>query len=199
MRGINCAWLTLGGVVHVQVESFVVVLQRMLAHWPQQQGPSHLPSPLGQPEAASLPEPQQHLQLHEQGNCSQPMRLQQPQPQQQHAGQPCHLVDFGSGTGNLVLALAYFFPHCRFTAVDMKPEALRLLQQRVLQAGLANVSVWQGQIEYYNEPFDVALALHACGNATDYALAKAVEVGAAYVVSPCCVGELVCEHIKSEC
>ena len=38
--------------------------------------------------------------------------------------------------------------------------------------------------------FDIALALHACGNATDYALAKAGEARAAFIASPCCVGKL---------
>jgi len=46
----------------------------------------------------------------------------------------------------------------------------------------------QGMIEEYDQPFDVALALHACGNATDATLQLAVAAGAAFVVSPCCVG-----------
>ena len=37
---------------------------------------------------------------------------------------------------------------------------------------------------------DVALALHACGNATDYAIAQAVHWRGAYVVCPCCLGKL---------
>jgi hypothetical protein len=45
-------------------------------------------------------------------------------------------------------------------------------------------------IEQYAEPFDVALALHACGNATDYALLSAVDRRAAFVACPCCVGKL---------
>jgi hypothetical protein len=43
-------------------------------------------------------------------------------------------------------------------------------------------------IEAWREPFDLALALHACGNATDRVLQMAVARRAAYVVSPCCVG-----------
>jgi hypothetical protein len=38
--------------------------------------------------------------------------------------------------------------------------------------------------------FDVALALHACGNATDYCLLQAQRARAAFIVSPCCVGKL---------
>lgn len=44
-------------------------------------------------------------------------------------------------------------------------------------------------IEHYQQQFDVALALHACGNATDHVLQMAVDQQAAFIVSPCCVGE----------
>lgn len=37
---------------------------------------------------------------------------------------------------------------------------------------------------------DVALALHACGAASDYALLAALERQAAFVVSPCCTGKI---------
>jgi hypothetical protein len=37
---------------------------------------------------------------------------------------------------------------------------------------------------------DVALALHACGAATDYALLQAASARAAYIVSPCCIGKI---------
>lgn len=36
----------------------------------------------------------------------------------------------------------------------------------------------------------MALALHACGNATDFALLAAQRAHAAFIVSPCCVGKL---------
>ena len=37
---------------------------------------------------------------------------------------------------------------------------------------------------------DVVLGLHACGNATDYIQEQALRLGAAYVLSPCCIGKL---------
>ena len=37
----------------------------------------------------------------------------------------------------------------------------------------------------------MALALHACGSATDYAMQQAQRCGAAFVVSPCCIGKVV--------
>ncbi|GAX75443.1 hypothetical protein CEUSTIGMA_g2887.t1 [Chlamydomonas eustigma] len=101
-----------------------------------------------------------------------------------------HIVDFGCGTGSLLLPLACLFPHCKFTGVEMKPAALAILNKRATEAKLANVFTFVGMIEDYHDPFDVALALHACGNATDVALLKAVKQRAAYMVSPCCVGKL---------
>lgn len=37
---------------------------------------------------------------------------------------------------------------------------------------------------------DVVLALHACGSATDWALAQAAERQTAFIVSPCCIGKI---------
>lgn len=71
----------------------------------------------------------------------------------------------------------------------MKPTALDILRKRADAAGLANVHCFKGMIEDYEEPFDVALALHACGNATDFALLRAAKQRAGYIVCPCCVGE----------
>ena len=45
-------------------------------------------------------------------------------------------------------------------------------------------------IELTKAKFDVALALHACGNATDTAMAAAARQRAAYVAVPCCIGKL---------
>ncbi len=70
----------------------------------------------------------------------------------------------------------------------MKPAAVAILLERARAAGLSNVSAARCMIEEYAAPFDVGLALHACGNATDAALLLAARQRAAYVVSPCCVG-----------
>ena len=37
------------------------------------------------------------------------------------------IVEFGSGSGNLMLPLAYLMPGCTFHAVDMKSKAISLL------------------------------------------------------------------------
>jgi len=38
--------------------------------------------------------------------------------------------------------------------------------------------------------FDIGLALHACGAASDHALRAAAQQGAAAIVSPCCIGKV---------
>ena len=96
---------------------------------------------------------------------------------------PLQIVDFGCGSGGLILPLAYLFPSCHFTGVEMKPAALAILRQRATAAGLTNVSTFTGMIESFEQPFDVGLALHACGNATDAAMIRCQQHRAAYIVS----------------
>ncbi|KAL6750424.1 hypothetical protein V8C86DRAFT_2812990 [Haematococcus lacustris] len=100
------------------------------------------------------------------------------------------VVEFGSGSGNLVLPLAWALPWVAFHAVDCKPESVQLLLSRAQAAGLRNVTAEVGRIEDYSGACDVALALHACGAATDHALQQAQRTRAAFVVSPCCIGKL---------
>ena len=103
---------------------------------------------------------------------------------------PLTVVDFGAGSGALALPLAARFPDARFVAVEMKRRSADLLLQRAKSAGLENVRTRVCMIETFDEPFDVGVALHACGNATDHALLRCVEQSAAFAVSPCCVGKL---------
>ena len=50
------------------------------------------------------------------------------------------LVDFGSGSGNLLLPLAALFPGCDFHAVEMKPNTVSVLLNRAAAAGLTSVT-----------------------------------------------------------
>ena len=86
--------------------------------------------------------------------------------------------------------LAYHFPDARFVLVDAKRRSLDVARRRADAAGLANVRVVEGRIEDFDQPFDVGIALHACGAASDFAMEKCVAARAAYVVAPCCVGKI---------
>lgn len=100
------------------------------------------------------------------------------------------VVDFGAGGGHQTLILARAFPEATFALVDLKRRSLDVAERRVQRAGLANVRVVHGRIEDFREDFDVGVALHACGNATDHSIARCVRANAAFLVSPCCIGKL---------
>jgi hypothetical protein len=99
-------------------------------------------------------------------------------------------VDFGAGSGALILPLAALFPEADFVAVEMKARSAALLERRAAAARLPNVTVRVAMIEAADLDFDVGVALHACGNATDHAMVRCVARRAAFVVSPCCIGKL---------
>ena len=116
----------------------------------------------------------------------------QPQPKPQVPRRRLRVVDFGSGSGALTLPLAAALPHVDFVAVDIKPMACRLLQERAARSGLTNVAASCGLIQDFAPagPVDVVLGLHACGVATDFIMERALGLGAAYVLSPCCIGKV---------
>lgn len=136
-----------------QVESFLAVLQPLVAILSstlrqQQQQQQHNHDGSRQTELAALvaddecqqQRPVYQSQQADNNNTSQQQQRQQ-QQQQLSSGDDLHIVDFGCGSGNLLLPLAAVFPGCVFTGVDMKPAALQLLQQRAAAAGLNNVQV----------------------------------------------------------
>ena len=107
------------------------------------------------------------------------------------------IVDFGCGTGNLLLPLAAQHPEADFVGLDLNPRSIDLLSARARDAGLANVAARVGLIEEYEGPCDLALALHVCGSGTDAVLLQAQARRAAFVVAPCCIGKLRDGGLKS--
>ncbi|WP_432223908.1 peptide chain release factor N(5)-glutamine methyltransferase [Enterobacter wuhouensis] len=55
----------------------------------------------------------------------------------------CSILDLGTGTGAIALALASERPDCTVTAVDVMPDAVALAQRNVERLGLRNVTVLQ--------------------------------------------------------
>lgn len=112
------------------------------------------------------------------------------------------VVDFGCGSGNLLLALAATHPTIRWVGVDGNAHAAALLERRAAAAGLQNVTAVAGRIEGWAEGQgrevveaaggDVAavVALHVCGAATDHALLQALALEAAFIALPCCIGKV---------
>mmetsp|Transcript_12282 Transcript_12282/g.26040 ORF Transcript_12282/g.26040 Transcript_12282/m.26040 type:complete len:533 (+) Transcript_12282:73-1671(+) len=102
------------------------------------------------------------------------------------------LVDFAGGSGHLALPLALLLPRCQVVMVDLKERSLAVARERAKACGhLPNLIFYHGSITRYTEAFDIGLALHACGEATDLVLKACGQAKAAFVASPCCVGKLM--------
>lgn len=112
---------------------------------------------------------------------------------------PPTVADFGSGSGNLCLPLAFLFPDLNFVLVDRNVQSLEIARNRA-RASLPNVCVVE--YEFSSEmtaseneapeipPFDLGIGLHSCGSFTDMVMALCVERKAQCLVCPCCNGKM---------
>lgn len=86
------------------------------------------------------------------------------------------IVEFCAGSGFVLLPLVALFPQHEFILIDMKEPSLDIARQRIALCGdeelQKNVRIVSGLIQDYKEDFDVGIALHACGSASDIALDK---------------------------
>ncbi|XP_037079394.1 glutathione S-transferase C-terminal domain-containing protein homolog [Pollicipes pollicipes] len=98
------------------------------------------------------------------------------------------LVDFCCGGGHLGLLLAVLLPACSVVLVENKEESLQRAQHRIAALGLTNVSLYQCNMEFYRGAFQLGVALHACGVATDLVVEHCLAAGAALLCCPCCYG-----------
>lgn len=127
----------------------------------------------------------------------------------------CTIVDFGGGSGHLSIPLALLRPSCTVVCVDLSSRSLELLHDKAAHCAcvsdpqqhpptlpivpniqqrthILNLFTYHGAADTYtDQPVDVAVALHLCGEATDVVLRFAGKLQAsAIVVAPCCVGKL---------
>lgn len=58
---------------------------------------------------------------------------------------PCRILDLGTGTGAIALALASERPDCQVTAVDLIPDAVALAQRNADHLGIRNIEILQSR------------------------------------------------------
>jgi SAM-dependent methyltransferase len=100
------------------------------------------------------------------------------------------VADFGCGSCGLTLPLAWVFPKLNFCGIDIKKRALDLMDARASAAGLKNTRTHCGSVASFTTTFGLAIALHACGQASDEAMMQAISRRSPYLIAPCCVGKL---------
>jgi len=107
------------------------------------------------------------------------------------------IADMGCGKGYLTFATHDYFnliegrpAHVR--GIEARGELVELCNRVARETGREQLGFIPGSIASADVPaLDVLIALHACDTATDDALAKGVQAGAALlVVAPCCQQEL---------
>ena len=108
------------------------------------------------------------------------------------------ILDFGCGKSYLTFALYYYLKELmgysiQIAGLDLKKEVIEHCNHLACKYGFEHLRFYHGDIASYEgaKQADMVVTLHACDTATDYALAKAIEWGAAVILSvPCCQHEL---------
>ncbi|KAJ2945505.1 hypothetical protein O0L34_g318 [Tuta absoluta] len=100
------------------------------------------------------------------------------------------IVDFCSGSGHLGILIAHLLPKCTVILLENKEHSLLRARKRVHDMGLKNVYFFQCNLDFFTGTFDIGIALHACGIASDLVLDKCLKANAKFVLCPCCYGSL---------
>ena len=108
------------------------------------------------------------------------------------------IADFGCGTGNSSLPLAYALREtCDFVLFDRYETPVQIAQTRASEAKLSNVTCTTKRIEHVTkDAFDLCLAFHVCGGASDEVIQKALLDKSAFLICSCCIGKL--KHLNRE-
>ncbi|XP_007191047.1 glutathione S-transferase C-terminal domain-containing protein isoform X1 [Balaenoptera acutorostrata] len=98
------------------------------------------------------------------------------------------IVDFCSGGGHVGIVLAHMLPSCQVTLIENKELSLIRAKKRSDELGLSNIWFIQANMEYFTGTFNIGVALHACGVATDMVIEHCIKTRASFVTCPCCYG-----------
>jgi len=107
------------------------------------------------------------------------------------------IIDFGCGKSYLTFALHYYFKmkndlEFDIIGLDLKDDVMKDCNNIVDELNLKNIEFLTGDIKDFNKMknVDLIFSLHACNNATDYSLLKAMELNAKAILAvPCCQHE----------
>ncbi|KAG5870805.1 hypothetical protein JTB14_005355 [Gonioctena quinquepunctata] len=112
------------------------------------------------------------------------------------SGTEYKIVDFCSGSGHLGILLAVMLPKCKIVLVENKERSLARAKERIEKLNLGNITIVQANLDYFLGDFDIGVALHACGVATDLVIQNCIDKRAHMVVCPCCYGGVKnCHHL----
>ncbi|KAL1772575.1 glutathione S-transferase C-terminal domain-containing protein [Sigmodon hispidus] len=98
------------------------------------------------------------------------------------------IVDFCSGGGHVGIVLAHMLPSCQVILIENKELSLIRAKKRTDELGLSNIWFIQANMEYFTGMFNIGVALHACGVATDMVIEHCIQMRASFVTCPCCYG-----------
>nr|XP_008168331.1 glutathione S-transferase C-terminal domain-containing protein [Chrysemys picta bellii]XP_023962590.1 glutathione S-transferase C-terminal domain-containing protein [Chrysemys picta bellii] len=98
------------------------------------------------------------------------------------------VVDFCSGGGHVGIVLAHMLPSCQVVLIENKELSLIRAKDRSDELGLQNIWFVQANLDYFKGTFNIGVALHACGVATDMVIEHCIKAHAAFVICPCCYG-----------
>lgn len=110
---------------------------------------------------------------------------------------PIRILDFGCGKAYLTFALYHYLVQVKglnveILGLDLKTDVIAYCNDVAKSLNYTGLVFREGDIRDYEQSggVDMVVTLHACDNATDEALAKAVNWGAEVILSvPCCQHE----------
>ena len=106
-----------------------------------------------------------------------------------------NVLDFGCEKSYLTFALYYYLKNYRkdltfsIVGLDLKKDVIEFCNKLAKKLNYENLEFLNGNIKDYNKSkeVDLVFSLHACNNATDYSLEKALSLDAKAILAvPCC-------------